>query len=1588
MVSSQHLVKKRSQEQLAKIASKDIVAVATALGMSLERESDHFYWEEHDSFKINPKTNRFMWWSRGKGGNPIDLVRVVREEWTGHPTPFKEAVQFVETGEFPKVTVTPEKKEPFKNYLAPYEHSDFELGRHYLKEERGLSDETIDTVLASGNMVSATLKKGDYFEPVILFKSRDSDGVMIGGSVQGIIENKVQHPERGRLKKIMRHSDGLAGFHLDIGTPKRLVFTEAPIDLMSYYELHKDSLSDVRLVAMDGLKKGVISRYTADLLTDGQYSKTMPRESIRGALDNIHQTTRILKDSPNLITLAVDNDDAGRGFIKDLQADGIPMTVDIPPLKEEQNKMDWNDYLKQMKSEESQMTTEVEKGEGKDKVSDVHQAQETSPNNSRLAQAKRKKQRLEEEYNTAVEAVFAHQKLTNGQPMNDKRGGEAWFKRQEKLENRARNLLDDISKQEERIQSLEYQDEGLNRWGTGLALTIDNIPRIREEIEKGKRGESVYTKATLRTYAKRLKVLEDQVKRLGTITISPQAQALIDQGKVRQWKKQPDTYFVKGLRRVALTLKDDGTFEIAKRYAPKTPEEIEHVTALLKQPIESETIMETNTPQKSAQELLDEYKMLDDRYTEVFNQTMGAYAKGEEVSSDALAYVSQELEHKFEEYQAQLSLEEEQHRKVEVEEAPSYHVRFHWSESAIFQNVEEGTILSYEDFTTPLYQENQKQFDRLKKRTTSSPLEAGYEVLPYAKTKFDLLSPEGEVLEEGLRYNIGEETQTISEHLSDAPYHQDLKELDDAVLTGLAQRESLEALADSVVPRDFTAALSLAYDKGEEAILDNVVFQERHPQEYALFVQLGASSTSLDDLVQKALNLSVVDQESRFYAQWLEGKIKTASEETAQGHNKKVENPIGDFPERTQEAAPLPNVPKERSLKESSPTPTQSQPFFHFTISDPEKSMYKMGYHPIKPEELKKLNRYASQIQDNATWYQKELADSQVTYFYKHKEAVEALTIRFKAEHYPHLIGLYAIGEQQTAAKTLEDIVKGKADYQNIMIANRGATFSKIQVLPDFKAIIDANSFLFDDLSQVERMQRLDLASAIKTEDEDVLVAFRNVDGELFPASLMKVNHKLATELEAATDKTILGVFRQKDNQVTTLSINDAIVTDGGKELQAIVEAGDFEPLQVSKENDKTLFPKDSDGDGLTDDEEAALGTNPFSADSDGDGTPDGIEKGSGTDPNNASDNPAERQQHNLELSELIKKGDVKAINQHLQERNKDYFDQDNYLNYLDGLVDFSHYSSRNARLLKSQLGTATMVASFKEWRNRGGRVKKGEKALYVQAPKTVTLTDKKGQTLLDDQGQEKTRTYFKAVPVFDVSQVEAQEGKTLDLPQDKTIVPEVMDKTYFQNIYRTLRDISEKQNGVPIRFWKYVEDEGLYHEKQNYIAIQKDMSYEQTLTTLIQKIAESELHNSKRLEELNPHFKDGFMTKPDRDFQIESVTYVVCRHLGLPTKHSFDYLETWQNWMHPEQGLEQLTQHLEVIQNETKSLMERIDKTLTVYQERTQVKHQEAKAPLVTSEKTTNNFYASLAAAKATAKQHQTKEEDTPKKAQRATKR
>lgn len=323
-----------------------IISVAEQLGMELKRTGSYSYnWVEHDSFVIDEKKNEFYWNSRTEFGDVIQLVQTIRG------VSYKEAMHFLETGEFKAVDVEAQmaSKEPFIYHLERSERQDFSASRRYLKAQRGLSDDTINFFISQGSIAEAIRKKGDYFEPVIVFKYKDNTGFLAGASLQGIVENREHYPERGRLKQIMRNSDGQLGFSIDIGNPKRLVFAEAPIDLMSYYELHKDRLQDVRLVAMDGVKEGIISRRFMELYAEINDKSYQVNQNTGKALEVVARTTNYFKDGQHqdVITLAVDNDMAGHKFITSLQEKGIPVQIAIPPiLQRDQEKEDWNDFLK------------------------------------------------------------------------------------------------------------------------------------------------------------------------------------------------------------------------------------------------------------------------------------------------------------------------------------------------------------------------------------------------------------------------------------------------------------------------------------------------------------------------------------------------------------------------------------------------------------------------------------------------------------------------------------------------------------------------------------------------------------------------------------------------------------------------------------------------------------------------------------------------------------------------------------------------------------------------------------------------------------------------------------------------------------------------------------------------------------------------------------------------------------------------------------------------------------------------------------------------------------------------------------------
>lgn len=334
--------------------NRSIIEVAEGLGMELVRSGRDFRWKEHDSMVLSPEKNLWNWFSQHKGGDTIALVQEIRQ------VSFNQAVEFINDGNYQEAATEVQTKETFSNYLEPYEKP-FEEGRAYLKDVRGLSDETIDFFYDQGAMTQADAKIGNVIVPVIVFKTLDHTGKMVGGNLQGIVENRELYQKHGYFKGIMRNSNGFNGFSVDIGKPERLIFAESPIDLMSYYELHKDQLENVRLVSMDGLKEAIIGTNLVRLESELQGR----RIADQWLSDDSHPLDDAVKNGyfsdgkhGDIITLVVDNDEGGHEFINSLQDKGVGLVADLPPEKPGEIKQDWNDVLKASKFDNQKIQEE------------------------------------------------------------------------------------------------------------------------------------------------------------------------------------------------------------------------------------------------------------------------------------------------------------------------------------------------------------------------------------------------------------------------------------------------------------------------------------------------------------------------------------------------------------------------------------------------------------------------------------------------------------------------------------------------------------------------------------------------------------------------------------------------------------------------------------------------------------------------------------------------------------------------------------------------------------------------------------------------------------------------------------------------------------------------------------------------------------------------------------------------------------------------------------------------------------------------------------------------------------------------------
>ncbi len=1127
----------------AQAKSLDILEVARSLGMEMKRKSHReYYWAEHDSFKIDTVKNTWHWYSQAdKYGDTINLVQEMRN------VSYKEAMVFLETGSFPEAKPVEEERQPFNYTLAPYEQR-FVEARSYLKEIRGLSDDTIDFFLEKGVLAQAKRKDKDgVIEDVLVFKYLDRNQQLVGASLQGLVPDQERHPGKGYLKQIMYQSESISGLNVSIGSPKRLIVTEAPIDLMSYYELHKGELNDVRLVAMEGLKEGVLSHYVLEILQERgeltmderDYTKSSELTRTSNFLSVAAETSTLFQDHKydDLITLAVDRDKAGTDFITKLREKKIPVIDARPPQREGQEKTDWNEILKQEK-----------------------QLEKDAPDNSRLAQARRKLERLRGEQDEAISRAYSHQAQTNGQPMNDKRGGASFMRKQEQIEGQVFSKMDEIRKQEERVEHLEHQQHlkemGLNRQGSGLEMSVQNIPRIREELEKAKRGESFFTKATLKRYQEELTRLEAISEQMGKTSIQPATQALIDEGLVNQWQKQPNTYFVKGLRRVALELTEEGKFQLSSqtKYHPKTDEERLKVDELLAKQRQENVGLTPSNQEKSIspqpepiEKNQDEAGWLEKNWD---NLTFSIENK-KTVVIDPTSIDKTVEEKQTPDNQESIELVWELHSKWEDELA---------------EKIREDLGINYELQAW--------QFEKEMSRFITTDLDKLF--AKRTRLERDAYFADSTT---SIRKEIDRLDAQILEYIEKAPEQsQEKTDWNDALRTQ-NQQSSVDLSAVSVEnEKSFNNPLELVWElhgkwkdelaeKIREDLGINYELQAwQFEKEMSRFI-----TTDLDKLFAKRTRLerdayfadsttSIRKEIDRLDAQILE-YIEKAPE---QSQERLIDRTSGGTGSLQLEAEGSPTPVLETSTFEQTVTshPTSSYPYLHFSTNYDKVQRRVGNYHPITPADLRRLNQYAPSIQSTASWYLSEMADSKISFVYADHGEENVLQVTFQKDNFIHLSGIRPFEEGKGAANFLDDIANGQGHYDGMLISN--AIKDKLQVLPMLRDILDPHSFVLDDLSSVEKLHNLNMSEAIKAKDEDFLLLFKDIGDEKIPASLMKLKGELATNVKSLDEKIILGVYRERGGHIEQLSINEEYVKDKGAEMLSVLKNKQFE--EVSKE--------------------------------------------------------------------------------------------------------------------------------------------------------------------------------------------------------------------------------------------------------------------------------------------------------------------------------------------------------------------------------------------------------------------------------------
>jgi antirestriction protein ArdC len=236
----------------------------------------------------------------------------------------------------------------------------------------------------------------------------------------------------------------------------------------------------------------------------------------------------------------------------------------------------------------------------------------------------------------------------------------------------------------------------------------------------------------------------------------------------------------------------------------------------------------------------------------------------------------------------------------------------------------------------------------------------------------------------------------------------------------------------------------------------------------------------------------------------------------------------------------------------------------------------------------------------------------------------------------------------------------------------------------------------------------------------------------------------------------------------------------------------------------------------------------------------------------------------------------------------------------------FHQYSVGNQVLILTQCPDATRVAGYKTWENMGYHVAKGQHGIRILAPRSYT----REETNEDGEREVKSGTYFVAVPVFDVSQLNPEELAAKPLPKFFTDDAGTDEQTE-QLLARA--ETAIKASGIRIVNSTKLEGSVQGTSSGGTITMRATLVGVRRLGTLVHEWAHELLHHDPATR--------AEMTRAQRECHAEATAYVAMAHFGIRNELSSDYLQSWS------QTAETLMGELAMVQRAASQIIEALSR-------------------------------------------------------------